>query len=178
MEPVSPALGGGFFTTDPRKAEAPILWSPDVKSPRILTLILGKTEGKRRREWQRMRWLESITDSVDMNLSKLQEVVEDRGAWRAAVSGFAKSWAWLSNRTTATSVDLPCYQRASSGLRLDILGYWERLARITNNCFVFSILIFQLPSMYYANYFIFTVVIEMNPFKFKQWVGLNAVFIK
>ena len=93
MEPVSPALGGGFFTTDPRKAEAPILWSPDVKSPRILTLILGKTEGKRRRGWQRMRWLESITDSMDVNLSKLQEVVEDRGAWRAAVSGFAKSWA-------------------------------------------------------------------------------------
>ena len=49
------------------------------------TLTLGKIEGKRRKGWQRKRWLDSITDSVDMNLSKLQEIVEDRGAWRAAV---------------------------------------------------------------------------------------------
>ena len=49
------------------------------------TLMLGKTEGKRRRGQQRMRWLDSITDSMDMNLSKLQEKVEDRGAWRATV---------------------------------------------------------------------------------------------
>ena len=49
------------------------------------TLTLGKIEGKRRKGWQRKRWLDSIIDSVDMNLSKLQEIVEDRGAWRAAV---------------------------------------------------------------------------------------------
>ena len=49
------------------------------------TVLLGKIEGRRRRGWQRMRWLDSISDSVDMNLSKLQETVEDRGAWRAAV---------------------------------------------------------------------------------------------
>ena len=49
------------------------------------TLMLVKTESRRRRGWQRMRWLDSITDSVDMNLSKLQETVEDRGAWPAAV---------------------------------------------------------------------------------------------
>ena len=55
------------------------------------TLILGKTEGKRRRDQQRMRWVVSITDSVDMNLSKLWEIVEDRGAWHAAVHGVAKS---------------------------------------------------------------------------------------
>ena len=53
--------------------------------------VLGKTEGKRRREKQRMRWLDSITDSMDMNLSKLQEIVEDRGVCCVAVHGVAKS---------------------------------------------------------------------------------------
>ena len=55
------------------------------------TLMLGKTDGKRRRRWQRMRWLVSITNSIDMNLSKLWEIVEDRGAWSPAVQGVTKS---------------------------------------------------------------------------------------
>ena len=66
------------------------------------TLMLGKIEGRKRRGWQRMRWLDSITDAMDMSLSRLRELVMDREAWLATVHGVAKGWTWLSDCTELT----------------------------------------------------------------------------
>ena len=70
------------------------------------TLMLGKIEGRRRRGQQRLRWLDGITDPINTSLSKLQEIVEDRGAWHTAVHGITRSWTGLSDQTTATSWSL------------------------------------------------------------------------
>ena len=105
IKSIHPKGNQPWIFTGMTDVEAPIFWLPDAKN-----WLTGKDpdagKDKRRRRWHKMRWLDSITNSMAMNLSRLREIVEDRGTWSATVHGVTSCETWLNDQTTKTKHEL------------------------------------------------------------------------
>ena len=152
IQPVDPMEDQSSMFIERTDAEAEAPTGHLMQTANILekTLMLGKIKGRRRRGWQRTRWLDGITDSMDMSLGRVQEMVKEREAWHAAVHGVTKSQTWLSDWTTKTFA-LP-----------DLLLLWYLNIRV--NHFLFSPHYSWLPDFSFGSHlFIFKALMILPP---------------